>query len=129
MERIECALGLAVAATDDVLCPNSINQRDTGWDGNEAEVMITNEEGGNDESWILTGGVVQGPPQAQQMMAPTIARANVLQGLATAQNQGPQPQQQPAAHQQQQQPAATQTQADFSGLGHALNWMGHTMYM
>jgi hypothetical protein len=101
MEQIGRALGLSAGDTDDVLCPNSNNQRDTGWDGNEAEVMITNEEGGNNESWILTGGVVQGPPQAQQMVAPTIARANVHQGLATAQNQGPQPQQQPAAHQQQ----------------------------
>jgi hypothetical protein len=63
--------------------------------------MIINEEGGNDESWILTGGVIQGPPQAQQMVAPTIPRANVRQGLVTAQNQGPQPQQQPAAHQHQ----------------------------
>jgi hypothetical protein len=88
MEQSRHALGLSAADTNDVLCPNSNNQRDMGWDGNEAEIMITNEEGGDDESWILTGGVVQGPPQAQQMVAPTIARANVRQGLATAQNVG-----------------------------------------
>ncbi len=126
MEQIGCALGLTGKANGDVLLPNN-NQRDLGLDGNDAGVVITNEEGGDDEAWILTGGVAPVPPQAQQMTVPPLACANVFQELATTQNQGPHQQQQQAV-QQQQQPTALQTPADFSGLGHALNWMGHTMY-
>jgi hypothetical protein len=76
----------------------------------------------------LTGRVAPVPPQAQQITVPPLARANVFQGLTTTQNQGPQQQQQQQAAQQQQQSTALQTLADFSGLGHALNRMGHTMY-
>jgi hypothetical protein len=126
MERIGRVLGLTGEANDDVLIPNN-NKRDTGLDSNDDGVVITNEEGGDDEAWNLTGGAAQGPPQAQQMPVPPLACANVFQGLAPNQNQGPQQLQQHSA-QQQQQPAAPHTPADFSGLGHALNWMGHAMY-
>ena len=97
MERIGCALGLTGEANEDVLLPNN-NQREN----NEARVIVINERGGDDEGWVLTGGAAPGPPQAQQMTVPFLAGANVLQGLAIAQNQGPNQQGQPAAQQQQQ---------------------------
>ena len=122
MERIGRALGLTGEANEDVLLPNT-NQREN----DEAGVIVTNERGGDDEGWVLTGGAAPGPPQAQQMTVPFLAGANVLQGLAIAQNQGPNQQGQPAA-QQQQQPTTPKTSAEFSGLGLALTRMGHTMY-
>jgi len=84
MERIGHALGLTGEANEDVLLPNN-NQREN----DEAGVIVTNERGGYNEGWVLTGGAAPGPPQAQQMTVPFLAGANVLQGLGIAQNQGP----------------------------------------
>ncbi len=53
MEQNGRVLGLTGKANDDVLLPNN-NQRDTGLDGKDAGVVITNEEGGDNEAWILT---------------------------------------------------------------------------